>query len=202
MVLHIEICDKSTSFIIDKTPFVQHQSSTDCFIIIATISHRHFPGRGRGGRGTGRGDTPEDIIPPPYTGQAEGTANPEWARQAAAIAAALRELSQIWIERGHVDPSHNTIPTREDWDWWIELRLQETFQEPSTPDHLDWLPSGCAKKKNSSRESLKQEASFLILILFLSWSLPYYIFSHIYNSCVCCKIEEKGNFPRTILPIE
>ena len=34
-------------------------------------------------------------------------------------------------------PSHNTIPMREKWDQWIKLWLQETFQEPSTPDHLD-----------------------------------------------------------------
>ena len=34
-------------------------------------------------------------------------------------------------------PSHNTIPMREEWDRWIKLRLQETFQEPSTPDHLN-----------------------------------------------------------------
>ena len=34
-------------------------------------------------------------------------------------------------------PSHNTIPTREEWDQCIELRLQETFQGPSTLDHLD-----------------------------------------------------------------
>ena len=34
-------------------------------------------------------------------------------------------------------PSHNTIPMREKWDQWIKLWLQEMFQEPLTPDHLD-----------------------------------------------------------------
>ena len=34
-------------------------------------------------------------------------------------------------------PNSNNIPMREEWDQWIEHCLQETFQEPSTPDHLD-----------------------------------------------------------------
>ena len=34
-------------------------------------------------------------------------------------------------------PNSNNIPTREEWNQWIEHHLQETFQEPSTPDHSD-----------------------------------------------------------------
>ena len=41
----------------------------------------------------------------------------------------MREV--LWM------PSHNTIPTREEWDQWIEWRLQETFQEALILDHLN-----------------------------------------------------------------
>ena len=49
-------------------------------------------------------------------------------------------LENLWSSQGEMvpwQPNNNMIPMREEWNQWIEQRLQEIFFEPKTPDHLE-----------------------------------------------------------------
>ena len=184
-----------------KPPFVHIRSRSSCFIIITTISQSHFPGRGRGGRGAGRGDPPVDRIPPPNTGWAEGPDNAEQAGWDTFLTGTLRELGRLRQKRGPLDaqPQHHPHKGR--------VGPVDRVETPGIiPGAFDPRPLGLVAKWVHQQKELFQGVtetrskllnSYFVLILVITL-LHFLMYIWI---CVHCKIE-KGNVPKTILPIE
>ena len=108
----IHLLRPATNWLSSSSPqpwFIHPRSRTSCFRIIASISHGHFPGRGRGGdRGRGRGGPPKNQLPPAYPGRMVGPDDRGvWETL---LTAALRELSQIRCERGPSDTQPQQHP--------------------------------------------------------------------------------------------